>query len=58
MAGWASRFGTFQGQKNRGFFFERYLGIGGRGDGSLEVLFLVVLGMIILVVMSRFFANT
>ena len=38
-------------------FFERYLGIGGRGDGSLEVLFLVVLGMIILVVMSYFFGG-
>ena len=46
--------GTFQGQKTVDFF-ERYLGFsGGRGDGSLEVLSLVVLGMIILVVMSRF----
>ncbi len=35
-------------------FFERYLGIGGRGDGSLEMLFLVVLGMIVLVTMSHF----
>jgi hypothetical protein len=35
-------------------FFERYLGIGGRGDGSLEVLFLVVLGMIVLVTLSHF----
>jgi hypothetical protein len=35
-------------------FFERYLGFsGGRGDGSLEVLFLVVLSMIFLVVVSR-----
>ena len=33
-------------------YFERYLGIGGRGDGSLEVLFLVVLGMITIVTMS------
>ena len=38
-------------------FFERYLGIGVRGDGSLEVLFLVVLGMIVLVTMSYFFAK-
>ena len=31
-------------------FFERYLGFsGGRGDGSLEMLFFVVLGMIVLV---------
>ena len=31
-------------------FFERYFGFsGGRGDGSLEVLFLVVLGTIVLV---------
>jgi hypothetical protein len=28
-------------------FFERYLGISGRGDGSLEVMFLVVLVSII-----------
>ena len=35
-------------------FFERYLGIAGRGDGSMEVLFLVVLGMIGLVTMSYF----
>ena len=38
-------------------FFERYLGIGGRGDGSMEVLFLVVLGMIGLVTMSYFFTT-
>jgi len=31
-------------------FFERWFGFsGGRGDGSLEMLFLVVLAMIILV---------
>jgi len=31
-------------------FLERYLGFsGGRGDGSLEVLFLVALGTIVLV---------
>ena len=36
-------------------FFERWFGFsGGRGDGSLEVLSLVVLGMIILIVMMRF----
>jgi hypothetical protein len=35
-------------------FFERYFGFsGGRGDGSLEVLFLVALGMIVLVTMSH-----
>ena len=34
-------------------FFERYLGIGG-GDGFLEALFLVVLGMVVLVTMSSF----
>ena len=28
-------------------FFERYLGIGGRGDGSMEVLFIIVLVMIV-----------
>jgi hypothetical protein len=39
-------------------FFERYLGFsGGRGDGSLEVLFLVVLSMIIIALMSHFFAK-
>ena len=38
-------------------FFERYLDIGGRGDGSMEVLFLVVLGMIGLVSMSYVFAT-
>ena len=38
-------------------FFERYLDIGGRGDGSMEVLFLVVLVMIGLVTMSYFFAT-
>jgi hypothetical protein len=37
-------------------FFERYLGIGVRGDGSMEVLFLVVLG-IILVAMAHFFGG-
>jgi hypothetical protein len=36
-------------------FFERWFGFsGGRGDGSLEVLSLVVLGMIILIAMMRF----
>jgi len=31
-------------------FFERWFGLsGGRGDGSLEILFLVVLSMIVLV---------
>jgi hypothetical protein len=36
-------------------FFERWFGFsGGRGDGSLEVLSLVVLGMIILIMMMRF----
>jgi hypothetical protein len=31
-------------------FLERYLGFsGGRGDGSLEFLFIVALGMIVLV---------
>ena len=36
-------------------FFERWLGFsGGRGDGSLEVLCLVVLGMIVLVTMFHF----
>ena len=36
-------------------FFERYLGFsGGRGDGSLEALFLVVLGMLVLVTVSRY----
>jgi hypothetical protein len=34
-------------------FFERYLGIG-PGDGSLEVLFLVVLSMIVLVSVFHF----
>ena len=38
-------------------FFERYLGIGNRGDGSLEALFLVVLAMIVLVTVSRFVAK-
>ena len=38
-------------------FFERYLDIGGRGDGSLEVLFLVVLGMITFVTTSYFVAK-
>jgi hypothetical protein len=37
-------------------FFERYLGFsGGRGDGSLEMLFLVVLSMIIVVAVVVFF---
>ena len=37
-------------------FFERWFGFsGGRGDGSLEVLFLVVLGVITVVLMSYFF---
>jgi len=36
-------------------FFERYLGFsGGRSDGSLEALFLVVLGMLLLVTVSRY----
>jgi hypothetical protein len=36
-------------------FFERWFGFsGGRGDGSLEVLSLVVLGMIFLIVTMRF----
>jgi hypothetical protein len=35
-------------------FFERWFGFsGGRGDGSLEAIFLVVLFMIILVVWTR-----
>jgi len=35
-------------------FFERYLGFsGGRGDGSLEAIFLVVLFTIILVISAR-----
>jgi len=35
--------------------FERYLGFsGGRGDGSLEALFLVVLGMLVLMTVSRY----
>ena len=38
-------------------FFERYLGIGVRGNGSMEVLFVVVLGMIDLVTMSYFFGG-
>ena len=38
-------------------FFERYLSIGVRGDGTLEVFSLVVLGMIVLVAMSHFFAT-
>jgi hypothetical protein len=39
-------------------FFERYLGFsGGRGDGSLEVLFLVVLSMIIVVLLWYFFQH-
>src|SRR5262249_46945727 len=45
--------GRFFGTKSVDFF-ERYLGFsGGRGDGSLEVLFLVALGMIVLVTMSH-----
>ena len=35
-------------------FFEKYLGIGFRGDGSLEVLFLVVFGMITVVTLAHF----
>jgi hypothetical protein len=39
-------------------FFEKYLGFsGGRGDGSLEVLFLVVLSMIIVVLLWYFFQH-
>lgn len=38
-------------------FFERYLGFGVRGDGSMKVLFLVVLGMIGLVTMAHFFGG-
>jgi hypothetical protein len=37
-------------------FFERYFGIG-RGDGLLEVWFLVVLGVIIFILMSYFFSK-
>jgi hypothetical protein len=44
----------FLGAEGRGFI-ERWFGFsGGRGDGSLEVLSLVVLGMIFLIVMMRF----
>jgi hypothetical protein len=36
-------------------FFERYLSFsGGRGDGSLEALFVVMLGMLVLVTVSRY----
>jgi len=35
-------------------FFERYLGIGFRGDGSLEMLSLVVLTMLAVVTMAHF----
>ena len=39
-------------------FFERYLGFsGGRGDGSLEMLFLLVLSMIILVSVFHFMSK-
>ena len=38
-------------------FFERYLGIGVRGDGSMEALFFVVLGMVVLVSMSYLFVT-
>jgi hypothetical protein len=45
---------SFLGQKAMDFF-ERWFGFsGGRGDGSLEVLSLVVLGMITLIAMMRF----
>jgi hypothetical protein len=45
---------NFLGQKAVDFF-ERWFGFsGGRGDGTLEVLSLVVLGMITLIVMMRF----
>ena len=45
---------NFLGQKAVGFF-ERWFGFSsGRGDGSLEVLSLVGLGMIILILMTRF----
>jgi hypothetical protein len=45
---------NFLGQKAVNFF-ERWFGFsGGRGDGSLEVLSLVVLGMIFLIAMMRF----
>jgi hypothetical protein len=44
----------FPGAEGRGFF-ERWIGFsGGRGDGSLEVLSLVVLSMITLIAMMRF----
>ena len=39
-------------------FFEGYFGFsGGRGDGSLEMLFLVVLSMIIVVLLWYFFQH-
>jgi len=39
-------------------FFERWLGFsGGRGDGSLEFIFLVVLFTIIVVIASRYLAK-
>ena len=45
---------NFLGQKAVDFF-EKWFGFsGGRGDGSLEVLSLVVLGIIFLIVMMRF----
>jgi hypothetical protein len=41
-------------QKTPMDFFERYLGFsGGRGDGSLEAIFLAVLFTIILVISTR-----
>ena len=35
-------------------FFERYFGFGVRGDGTLEMLFLLVLSMIIVVLLWYF----
>ena len=38
-------------------FFERYLGFGVRGDGTVEMLFLLVLSMIIVVLLWYFFQH-
>jgi len=38
-------------------FFERYFGFGVRDDGSLEMLFLLVLSMIIVVLLWYFFQH-
>jgi hypothetical protein len=45
---------NFPGQKAVDFFERWFAFSGGRGDGSLEVLSLVVLGMITLIAMMRF----